>query len=188
MAQGTTTDCGAWYINDGRLTCAQICLNYVIAINVFTEANPALSKTSCDADLVAGDGYCVDPLAGWDWATTTNTTDTTPTATSVLTPSPVQTGIAANCDKFCEVVSGDDCAIVAADWGITLVNFYAWNPAVGSNCENLNLGKYVCVAVQVSATATPTTSVSGTASIATPSPVQSGIATNCLSFYDVVKR
>lgn len=110
VAAGTTTDCGAWFVNDVslNLTCAQICLANEIAINLFTEANPSLNKTTCDTDLVAGDAYCVNPLTGWNWesnsstnATTTTTTTTTVSATAASTPgAPTQTGIAANCNAY----------------------------------------------------------------------------------------
>ncbi|KAH7121982.1 hypothetical protein B0J13DRAFT_531642 [Dactylonectria estremocensis] len=63
----TTFDCGRWYTKDGSLTCVEICIAYLIAINRFTAANPSLSKMACDADLVMGDAYCIDPLDGWDW-------------------------------------------------------------------------------------------------------------------------
>jgi hypothetical protein len=40
---------------------------------------------------------------------------------------PTQTGIASNCNKFYDVVSGDNCAIVEAAFGITSEQFLAWN-------------------------------------------------------------
>ncbi|PYI05156.1 hypothetical protein BO78DRAFT_398344 [Aspergillus sclerotiicarbonarius CBS 121057] len=59
-----TTDCGSWFVNDADLdiSCAQICLAHKISINAFTAANPSLSKSTCDSDLVVGDAYCVKPL------------------------------------------------------------------------------------------------------------------------------
>ncbi|KAI1735675.1 hypothetical protein F4680DRAFT_434774 [Xylaria scruposa] len=52
-----------------------------------------------------------------------------------------------NCDKFHLVVSGDRCSTVASKAGISLTNFYSWNPAVGSTCAHLNLGDYVCIGI-----------------------------------------
>jgi hypothetical protein len=40
---------------------------------------------------------------------------------------PVQTGIVSNCNKFYDVVSGDNCATVEAAFGITSAQFLAWN-------------------------------------------------------------
>lgn len=62
-------------------------------------------------------------------------------------PTPYQTGMAANCKKFHFVVSGDQCGNIATAAGITLANFYLWNPAVGSTCATLYLGDYVCIGV-----------------------------------------
>jgi LysM repeat protein len=46
-----------------------------------------------------------------------------------------------------EVASGDTCSAVASKAGISLSNFYKWNPKVGSSCQSLYLGYYVCVGV-----------------------------------------
>jgi hypothetical protein len=62
-------------------------------------------------------------------------------------PTPYQTGMATNCNKFHFVVSGDECGAIATSAGITLANFYSWNPAVGSTCATLDLGDYVCIGV-----------------------------------------
>jgi hypothetical protein len=58
---------------------------------------------------------------------------------------PQQTGIISNCNKYHLVESGDGCASIASAYGISLSNFYSWNPAVGSSCGALWLGYYVCV-------------------------------------------
>ena len=136
VAVGTTLDCAEWFVNEAslNLTCVQICLEYVISINLFTQINPTLNKTTCDTDLVLGDSYCVDPVTGWNWgnATTTGTNGTNSTVsstvlgssstittsstgssstviittTSVTPPAPTQTGIIASCNKYYVVVSG----------------------------------------------------------------------------------
>lgn len=62
-------------------------------------------------------------------------------------PTPYQTGMATNCNKFHMVVSGDECGTIATSAGITLANFYLWNPAVGSTCATLDLGDYVCIGI-----------------------------------------
>lgn len=62
---------------------------------------------------------------------------TTATTTSV---GPTQTGIAANCDKYYNVVTGDSCAAIEDEYGIPFAQLYEWNPAIGSNCEPLDVG------------------------------------------------
>ena len=41
------------------------------------------------------------------------------------------------CTVFYEAQSGDGCYDIAVEYGITLAEFYAWNPAVGSACACL---------------------------------------------------
>lgn len=163
VATGTTTDCVAWYVNDGSLTCTQICLNYGVAINLFTAASPALNKTTCDGDLVLGDAYCLDPITGWDWtratstvanATAIATTSATPTETpapsatvSGSVPTPTEPGAIASCTVWHYAISGDTCYDIAQNAGITLDDFYAWNTELGDDCGNLWLDYYVCVGV-----------------------------------------
>ena len=69
---------------------------------------------------------------------------TTATTTSV---DPTQTGIAANCDEYYNVIAGDSCAAIEEAYGITFAQLYEWNPAIGSNCETLDVGYAVCVGV-----------------------------------------
>lgn len=61
VAPGTTLNCNEWYVNDGsrNLTCSGICIDYLVNIYVFLAANPSLGTTTCDADLVLMDAYCV---------------------------------------------------------------------------------------------------------------------------------
>ena len=62
----------------------------------------------------------------------------------------------------------DTCSSIASDFGITLTEFYAWNPAVGSSCANLWLSYYACIGVSgitstPASTTVPTTPVTTTA-------------------------
>ena len=52
----------------------------------------------------------------------------------VATPTPTQSGMTENCNKFHKVVNGDNCESIAKNTGISLNNFYAWNKGVGSDC------------------------------------------------------
>ena len=97
------------------------------------------------------------------------------------------------CDEFYLVVSGDSCSAVAADNGVALSDFYAWNPAVGSSCAYLDVGDYVCVGVVGSGTTTAATTTTTTptttstsSEVTTPSPIQTGMVSGCDSFYYVM--
>lgn len=135
-------------------------------------------------------------------STTATTTTKTPTSTmvttvtkttGVATPTPIQTGTASNCDDFYLVQSGDTCDIIAAAEGISVSDLYAWNPAVGVNtCRTLLAGYYICVGVKGSSTTTTTTRTTTTAAtttaplgngIATPTPFQAGMVSDCNDFY-----
>lgn len=43
------------------------------------------------------------------------------------------------------LLSGKYCGDLASDNGISLEQFYAWNPAVGDSCQYLVGGDYYCV-------------------------------------------
>ena len=133
---------------------------------------------------------CVGIIGSTPSITTTTASKTTTTpANGITTPTPYQTGIATNCDKFYLVVSGDQCGTIAANEGISLANFYAWNPAVGTSCQSLYLGYYVCVGIigsTPSATITTKTSTSPGNGITTPTPYQTGMTSNCDLFHLVI--
>ncbi|KAI0190612.1 hypothetical protein F4808DRAFT_401018 [Astrocystis sublimbata] len=123
-------------------------------------------------------------------ATTTKKITTTSKATGVSTPSPVQTGIASNCNKFYKVKSGDGCWAIADKLGIALADFYSWNPAVKKDCSDLEINVYVCISVS-SKTSTRTTTTKKPSptktKIVTPTPTQSGMVSGCTSFHKVLQ-
>jgi hypothetical protein len=65
-----------------------------------------------------------------------------------------KTGMTCGCTKFYKIASGDGCWQIANDNGISLDNFYAWNPA-NSDCKNLFPGDSVCVAKGATTTIKP---------------------------------
>jgi hypothetical protein len=48
---------------------------------------------------------------------------------------PTQTGIAPNCNKFYDIVTGDNCETVEAAFKITKAQFLAWNVGFASKIE-----------------------------------------------------
>jgi len=85
------------------------------------------------ANLWLGYAYCVK--------------GTQSTATATGPGGPVQNGIASNCNAYYTVASGDSCAAIESRYDLTFAQLYQWNPAIGSNCENLWVGYAVCVGV-----------------------------------------
>jgi hypothetical protein len=164
--------------------------------------NPIVTESGENCTLIPDLYYCIqinfNPVSMSTTATTSTTMTTTPPITTttttsgdgISTPTPIQTGMASNCNKFYLVASGDNCETIAMDEGISLTEFYTWNPAVGTNCEYLDLGDYVCVdviGIVPSQTTTTTTSTIGPGNgITTPTPYQTGMVTNCDLFHLVV--
>ncbi|KAI0106466.1 carbohydrate-binding module family 50 protein [Nemania sp. FL0031] len=185
----TIQDCTNWVVATSSDTCESIAEDNFISLSDLYTYNPSLSAASCP--LIIGDSYCVEENFGVPPPppTSTSTTSST-TGNGISTPSPVQTGIVSNCNKFYYVQDGDTCSIIAAMYGIPLAQFYAWNPAAGSTCATLGLHDYVCVGT-LDTTGTTTTTASTTTTtmpgngISTPMPVQTGIASNCNRFYEV---
>ncbi|KAI1840788.1 hypothetical protein JX266_012995 [Neoarthrinium moseri] len=118
--------------------------------------NPWIDVDDCDTSIwsqLTDDGYeqiCVMGDTADNGSTTT--VPVTPTSTAVITTTsaatsaPTQPGTAEDCKKYHTVVNGDGCWAIATDNGLTLDEFYALNPGVGSDCSALWLGYAVCVA------------------------------------------
>jgi hypothetical protein len=50
-------------------------------------------------------------------------------------------------NRFYHIVSGDGCWDIAADAGIVLADFYAWNLAVGTSCAGIWPNYYVRIGI-----------------------------------------
>ncbi|KAI8879999.1 carbohydrate-binding module family 50 protein [Backusella circina FSU 941] len=51
----------------------------------------------------------------------------------------------ADCSKLYTVSGSDTCSTISKKYGISLDNFYSWNPQVKKGCPNLHNGKKYCV-------------------------------------------
>ncbi|KAJ4860470.1 hypothetical protein T069G_05458 [Trichoderma breve] len=102
-----------------------------LTIDQFHFMNPSVNR-DCST-LVVGTHYCV---------TTERGGGTTSSGTGTVTPSPVQTGMTSACDNFYKVQIADGCSDIAQNYSISLGNFYAWNPAIKTNCSGLHASVY----------------------------------------------
>ncbi|KAK7937862.1 uncharacterized protein PG986_014730 [Apiospora aurea] len=96
--------------------------------------------------MIKNMSYCVEVNFIKSTPTTTfsrpqETTTSKPTSTSA------GTGMVGSCTAFHLVVSGDGCYDIAVSAGVSLDDFYSWNPSVGSDCGSLWGGFNVCTAV-----------------------------------------
>jgi LysM repeat protein len=160
---GMVGNCDAFYDVQSGDGCYQIAAQFNIALTDFYAWNPAVGS-SCSG-LFAGYYVCVGVIGSTPASSSSAHSSSTSPGNGISTPLPTQAGMVSNCDQFYDVVSGDGCYNIAASYGIALSDFYAWNPAVGTSCQSLFAGYYVCVG------------------LAPPSPTQAGIASNCNKYY-----
>jgi LysM repeat protein len=179
---GMVANCNKFYLVRSGDTCSSVASSNGITLDQFYAWNPAVG-TTC-ASLFLNYEYCVGIIGST--STITTTTITTTAGNGIATPTPTQDGMAANCNSFYQAKSGDTCSAIASSRGISLDQFYAWNPAVGSTCASLFLGYYYCIGVigqtPTSTTKTTTSTTTGNG-ITTPTPTQPGMVTNCNKFH-----
>ncbi|KAI9372269.1 hypothetical protein BJX61DRAFT_456321 [Aspergillus egyptiacus] len=191
---GMVGDCNEFYLVVGGDSCYDIAAAHDVALDDFYEWNPAVG-TSCGG-LWPDYFVCVGVESGETTTTTTTTTTTSSTTTTttgngISTPTPTQPGMTGECDDFYLVIPNDSCFDIAAAAGIPLADFYAWNPALGTDCGGLWPDYYVCVGIlgqspTTTATTTSRTTTTSGNGIATPTPTQPGMVGRCDTFHLVV--
>ncbi|GFF59149.1 muramidase-2 [Aspergillus udagawae] len=142
---GLAANCNAFYkVNKGD-SCWSIINNFGnFSIYDFYRWNPSVGH-SCEA-LYPDYYVCIGVQE-----------EEPPVATPTNPPGPVLSGTPANCNKYHKVVPGDNCWAIANQYGISLDQFYLWNPAVKpTSCQSLLPDYYVCVGVADPPTATAT--------------------------------
>ncbi|KAK8092914.1 hypothetical protein PG999_014501 [Apiospora kogelbergensis] len=191
---GMPADCNNFYQVAGGDTCGNIASTHGVSLEQFYAWNPAVGSTC--ASLWAGYWVCIgtgsSPPPTTLVTSTTTATTTTAAGNGITTPTPTQAGMVGNCNSFHLVVGGDSCYDIAKNSGITLDEFYSWNPAVSNTCASLWGGYYVCTGVIGGGGGTPTTTQPPTATnpgngIVTPTPFQAGMTNNCRAFHSVVE-
>ncbi|KAF3935428.1 Autolysin [Dactylellina cionopaga] len=181
-------NCNKFYFVQPDDGCAAIASQAGIPLSMLYQWNPALNG-DCTG-LWSNVYICVGTTTYKPTLTTTTKPPTTTTTTTrnngVSTPTPIQAGMNSNCNKFYLVKSGDGCDPIARQFGISLANFYAWNPAVKNDCSGLWPDYYVCISLIGSTPTTTTKTTTTTAGgIITPTPTQSGMVKNCKKFHFV---
>ncbi|OGM41739.1 LysM domain protein [Aspergillus bombycis] len=182
---GLISSCNAFYYVQKDDSCWGIANSYGnFTVEQFYSWNPAV-KADCSG-LQPSYYVCVGVAGSTSSTTTSKATTASPTTTSAP-HSPQQSGIISSCNNYYFVEAGDGCVLIATKHGITLGDFYAWNPAVGSSCSSLQAGYWVCVGVSGGTTTTHATTTKTTTSTTTagtgPTPTQSGITADCSAYY-----
>ncbi|KAF3078890.1 hypothetical protein TWF102_003220 [Orbilia oligospora] len=171
---GTAENCTKWVLAD--TSCANILSENGITITQFYAWNPTVNS-DCSG-MWGSYAYCVS-VSGTSTTTTSHTTTTTSivtTTSSGAIPGPTREGTIATCNKW--RLSDTSCANILAQEGITIAQFYGWNPTVNSDCTGMWPDYAYCVGV--SSATTTTSRVTTTNSAAIPGPTREGTATNCI--------
>ncbi|GJD02511.1 lysM domain-containing protein [Colletotrichum higginsianum] len=102
----------------------------------------------------------------------------------------------ANCTTWYSAESGESCAVVLGRIGLTVDQFFTFNPSVKSDCSGMVIGTHYCISTEADGSPpgatdyqpppSTTTVPSSPTGIATPTPVQPGMISNCNKFYKVV--
>lgn len=189
---GSTSQLGSWdptgsitmnpdkYTSDNPIwyTTLTFPIASVVEYKYLSEANSATTwETTPNRNLDMGSckssGGSLTIQDSWEGST--------PTSGGPAAPSPTQDGLSSACSDFYQVKSGDGCYNIANDNGISLNDFYSYNPGVGNDCSKLYLDYYVCLGTSGSAPSVTTSAPSSSS----PSPTQDGLASNCAKFYKV---
>ncbi|KAH6684917.1 hypothetical protein F5X68DRAFT_241940 [Plectosphaerella plurivora] len=127
--------------------CSGIEADYYVCVGVESTATSAPGTVTTRASTTTAVGSTTRAV------TTTSVATTTSAGTQpVTTPQPVREGMTPDCVRFYLQQPGDLCWYMASTAGITLEQFYEWNPAVGVDCPNLWPDYYYCIGVSGPAT------------------------------------
>ncbi|KAK6337280.1 hypothetical protein TWF730_002686 [Orbilia blumenaviensis] len=193
VQEGVVSPCYKWAINV-KDTCADFVKKKGVSLAHFKEWNPAVGS-DCQ-NLWTDTWYCVwgpdyDGEDSWprtgDLVTTLVPSPSSTTSRSTTTtpniPGPTREGTAENCNKW--ALSNTSCANLLSQNGITIAQFYAWNPTVNSDCTGMWPDYAYCVGVSgtstttTSRTTTTTSRVTTTSSGAIPGPTREGTIATC---------
>jgi LysM repeat protein len=135
---GTTGACFAWHVIVSRDTCSGLEQQFGVTLAQLQAWNPQLSSTC--TNLLLEEAYCV---AGP--STSSTTTSVIASSTTVAPPAPTHSGTTGACFQWHVIVSGDFCALIEQNFGITMAQLKTWNPQLADDCSNLLLGEAYCV-------------------------------------------
>ncbi|RFN43653.1 hypothetical protein FIE12Z_12119 [Fusarium flagelliforme] len=171
---GLHKNCNKFHKVASTTTCISIQNYYNLPLTDFYSWNPSVGS-SCQA-LIVDYWVCVS-ITGWKPPVSSPTPSPSPTkpANGISTPSPIQSRMTKNCNKFHKVMSTTTCTSIQNYYKISMSQIAQWNPDVGSTCSALLVGYNVCVGVIGQQTSPPGASI--------PSPVQPGVAKNCKKYH-----
>ncbi|KAJ6012436.1 hypothetical protein N7522_002791 [Penicillium canescens] len=111
----------------------ELCQQLGLSVENLQQLNPGITCPNLDASksyYVMGNATDMPSSTTSTTTTTTKASTTTESAPSVL---PTLPGIAANCDRFYKVSSGDQCDTIATKHNISEAQFKSWNSQVDAS-------------------------------------------------------
>lgn len=199
LANNTRDDCWEYFWWNDSLstpnTCWEAAQSNELSNEQFVLWNPSLDQNEEDAATKSYDYDCtLAPSVSYCRVLASPTPATAATAVPV---SPRAAGEISGCTRWFP-------AVLSCDAHLSLLRmpfawFYECNPSVGADCSGFVKGTYYCYSTSEegsyphgstdseTATTTTTSATSTTSTgIATPTPTQSGMVSDCTSFYKVV--
>lgn len=145
IQDGMVKNCNRFHFVEPGSSCQSILDEYSISLPNFALWNPAV-KADCSG-LWVNTYACVGVIGG---VTSSTTTRPTSTGNGISTPTPTQSGMVGNCDRFHLVKTDQGCQEIADSYGIPLSRLYAWNPALNGDCTGLWANVYIWSVVTLS--------------------------------------
>lgn len=172
---GTTLGCGKWYTVKQYDTCQLLLVAAQISLDLFLAINPSVNANCTNLDI--GFSYCMLPTSDW------STAGSNGTQTTSAPPAPTPPGTTNSCYTWHTIVSGDTCANLEIEYGITFQQMQQWNPNLSDDCSNLLLDEAYCMS---GPTGTTTTSAAGHTTVPPPTATPSGTTNACYEWHIVV--
>lgn len=174
---GMVSNCNKFHLIKDTTTCQGIADYNKVALSDVLKWNTGVNK-DC-TNLWLGAYACAGVIGGSPPPTTT----TSRPGNGIATPTPTQPGMVGNCNKFHLIKDTTTCQGIADYNKVRLSDIHKWNTGINQQCTNLWLGAYACAGV-IGGSPPPTTTTSRPGNgIATPTPTQPGMVSNCNKFH-----
>lgn len=131
-------NCDAFYFVKANEFCADIVQKSGISLAQFQQWNP---KAGSNCAGLWAEAYACVSIVG-------HTPTPTQPGNGISTPTPIQSGMVSNCNKFHFVEKDQTCPVIQAKYGVSLANLYRWNPAIKADCTGMWAQTYLCVGVK----------------------------------------
>ncbi|KAK9439750.1 LysM domain-containing protein [Metarhizium brunneum] len=124
-----------YWVNNGE-SCENVASKNGIPLQDFLAWNP---KAGNQCYGLWANAYSCVSIIGYIPPTPSEPTN------GVETPTPIQPGMVANCNKFYYIKSGDSCGSIASNSGISVSDLINWNPGAGDVYNDVLVRGGMCI-------------------------------------------